>query len=61
MGRSTILKSAESLWPEYSMLKTTISVEENIDISRFLKLKAFLKHKNDGYNCVQKEWVADKL
>ncbi|XP_044260666.1 uncharacterized protein LOC123008737 isoform X2 [Tribolium madens] len=31
------------------MLKTTIFVNENVDISKFLKLRAFLKRQNAGY------------
>ncbi|XP_008194853.1 uncharacterized protein LOC100142506 isoform X2 [Tribolium castaneum] len=31
------------------MLKTTIFVNENIDISKFVKLRAFLKRQNAGY------------
>lgn len=41
--------SPPSLWSQYSMLKLTISVNKNIDISQFKKLIAFIKRKNDGY------------
>lgn len=47
--RSQHLKSPASLWSEYSMLKTTLSINDSIDISKFLKLRAFLKRRNDGY------------
>lgn len=47
--RSEILKSPASLWSEYSMLKLTITVQQNKDISKFERLKAYLKMKNDGY------------
>ncbi|KAJ8914926.1 hypothetical protein NQ315_016080 [Exocentrus adspersus] len=47
--KSKTLKSPASLWSEYSMLKSTLSIKENVDISKFLKLEAFLKRKNDGY------------
>lgn len=47
--RSEKLKSPSSLWCEYSMLKTTITLRENVDISKFYKLIAFLKKKNEGY------------
>lgn len=49
MERSEVLKSPASLWSEYSMLKLTISIQQNEDISKFKRLKAFLKRKNDGY------------
>lgn len=32
-----------TLWATYSMLKSTISSKHNIDISRYLRLQAFLK------------------
>ncbi|KAB0790419.1 hypothetical protein PPYR_15212, partial [Photinus pyralis] len=31
------------------MLKATILIKKNIDISRFPKLIAFIKRQNDGY------------
>lgn len=42
------LKSS-TLWSTYSMLKSTIMVKNNIDISKFPKLIAFLKQQNVGY------------
>lgn len=47
--KSAQLKSPSSLWCEYSMLKSTLFIKENIDISKYPKLRAFLKRKNDGY------------
>lgn len=47
--RSDTLKSPASLWCEYSMLKTTISLNKSTDISQFSKLIAFLKKKNKGH------------
>jgi integrase len=47
--RSTVLKSPSSLWSEYSMLKMTLSLNRNQDISKFTKLKMFLKRKNQGF------------
>lgn len=47
--RSAILKSPASLWSEYSMLKSTLYIHENVDISKYPKLRGFLKRKNDGY------------
>ncbi|CAH1126096.1 unnamed protein product [Ceutorhynchus assimilis] len=46
MSRNSI---ASTLWASYSMLKTTLNVNENVDISRYLKLRAFLKKKSLGY------------
>lgn len=42
-------KKACTLWAHYSMLKATISLKENIDISKFFKLVAFLKRQNIHY------------
>lgn len=38
-----------SLWAIYSMLRTTINLKNNVDISKYPKLCAFLKRKSDGY------------
>ncbi|RZC37984.1 hypothetical protein BDFB_014693 [Asbolus verrucosus] len=42
-------KKASTLWAHYSMLKSTISLKENIDISKFFTLIAFLKRQNINY------------
>ena len=47
--RSTKLKSPGSLWAEYSMVKSTLNLNDGIDISKYAKLVAFLKSKNAGY------------
>jgi integrase len=41
--------SPNYLWSMYSMLKATILVKHNIDISNYTKVIAFLKKKNVGY------------
>lgn len=38
-----------TMWSYYSMLKATLNVHDNIDISRYARLIAFLKRKSDGY------------
>ncbi|XP_044262164.1 multifunctional protein ADE2 isoform X4 [Tribolium madens] len=38
-----------SLWAAYSMLRTTLNLKNNVDISKYFKLGAFLKRKSDGY------------
>lgn len=45
------LKSCKpsTLWSIYSMLKSTLKYKNNIDISAFHKLIAFIKQKNKGY------------
>ncbi|KAK5637852.1 hypothetical protein RI129_000150 [Pyrocoelia pectoralis] len=45
---SNHLKSS-TLWSTYSMLKSTLAVKDNIDISKFRKLRTFLKKQNVGY------------
>jgi hypothetical protein len=42
-------KKVSTLWSHYSMLKSTLSLKENIDISNFFKLVAFLKRQNTNY------------
>lgn len=38
-----------SLWSIYSMLRSTINVKNNTDISKYKRLCAFLKRTADGY------------
>lgn len=40
---------ASTLWAHYSMLKSVFNIRENIDISKFPKLLAFLKRRNEGF------------
>lgn len=40
---------SSTLWSSYSMLKTCLIVQDNVDISKFSKLIAFLKRKSVGY------------
>lgn len=47
-GKSKSIK-ASSLWSEYSMVRSTLLINDNIDISKFGKLKAFLKRQSVGY------------
>ncbi|XP_060524184.1 uncharacterized protein LOC132700708 [Cylas formicarius] len=38
-----------SLWSLYSMLRSTINLKNNINISEYLRLRTFLKGQSDGY------------
>lgn len=38
-----------SLWSKYSMIRANLVAKENIDISQFKKLFAFLKRQSEGY------------
>lgn len=38
-----------SLWPKYSMLKSTLNLKNNVDISKFNKLIMFIKKQKVGY------------
>lgn len=40
---------ASTLWSQYSMLRSTLSIKNNVDISKYVKLRAFLKRQNDNY------------
>lgn len=40
-----------SLWSQYSMLKRTINIHENIDITGYNSILSFLKGKAQGYQC----------
>ena len=38
-----------SLWATYSKLRSTIHINDNIDIKQYHNLQAFLKRHSDGY------------
>lgn len=38
-----------TLWSIYSMLKKTILIKQQIDLTKYCRLRAFLKTKSDGY------------
>ncbi|KAJ8973903.1 hypothetical protein NQ317_018858, partial [Molorchus minor] len=40
---------SSTLWAQYSMVKSCLIIYDNIDISKFPKLIAFLKKNGDGY------------
>ncbi|KAJ8935663.1 hypothetical protein NQ318_012825 [Aromia moschata] len=40
---------ASTLWSQYSMLRTTINIEHNVDISTYPKLRSFLKRMSESY------------
>jgi hypothetical protein len=42
-------KKASSLWAKFSMLKSTLALKENIDVSKYFKVIAFLKRQNTSY------------
>lgn len=46
---STKWKSS-TLWKTYSILKSTVNVKHDIDISKYKKVKAFLKRSSDKYS-----------
>lgn len=46
--KSKILKSS-SLWSNYSMLKSTLLINKNVDISKYPKVVSFLKRQSVGY------------
>lgn len=50
---------SSTLWSYYSMIRTTLNIKHGIDISKYLKLRAFLKKKNEGY-CPKKSRVFTK-
>lgn len=47
--RNVQLKAHDSLWAEYSMIKSTTFLYDGIDISKVSTLIAYLKWKNVGY------------
>jgi integrase len=50
--------SKKSLWPTYSMLKSCLIIHENVDISTFKKLIAFLKRETE-HQCRKKSKILE--
>lgn len=46
-------KSPLSLWRDYSMLKSTLRLNHDVDIEKYSKLRAFLSRKTRGYQAKQ--------
>jgi hypothetical protein len=46
--KSKIVKPS-TLWSVYSMLRTMISINKNLDLSKYTNLIAFLKRQSEGY------------
>ena len=42
-------KKPSTLWAHYSMLRSTVNFKDNVDISKYTKLLAYLKKENAGY------------
>lgn len=40
---------SSTLWSTYSMLRSMLAINHDIDLSKHLKLRAFLKRKSAGY------------
>lgn len=38
-----------TLWSQYSMLRSTLDLKKGVNISKYSKLRAFLKRQNEGY------------
>lgn len=46
--RSTKVKPS-SLWSEYSMVRASLSVKDDVDIKKYVRLTAFLKRNSIGF------------
>jgi hypothetical protein len=42
-------KKSSTLWSIYSMLRSCLNINKNVDISRYAKLQAFLKKQGENY------------
>lgn len=47
---------SSSLWGIYSMLKATLIAKRNVDISKYVKLIAFLKRTREGYKAKNRKY-----
>jgi len=48
-------KKSSTLWSIYSMLRTTLLIKHDIDISKYTKVIAFLKRQSVGYKAKKSE------
>jgi hypothetical protein len=48
------------LWSQYSFLKSTLSIHNNINIETYPKLRAFLKRKSEGYQATKSKTFTPK-
>ncbi|XP_031327417.1 uncharacterized protein LOC116181409 isoform X2 [Photinus pyralis] len=47
---ATNLKMKSStMWSQYSMIKALLNLKHGLDISKYMKLRAYLKKQNEGY------------
>lgn len=44
---------SSTLWSQYSFLRSTLSIHNNINIETYPKLRAFLKRKSEGYQATK--------
>ncbi|CAH1379207.1 unnamed protein product [Tenebrio molitor] len=54
LEKSKIVKPS-TLWGVYSMLRTMISINKNLDLSKYTNLIAFLKRQSEGYRAKKSE------
>lgn len=40
---------SSTMWSQYSMVRSILNLRHGIDISKYLKLRAYLKKQNEGY------------
>lgn len=38
-----------TLWSHYSMVKSMLNIKQGLDIAKYMKLRAYLKKKNENY------------
>jgi hypothetical protein len=49
MSEQAKVQKSSTLWSRYSMLKASLVVNNNVDITKYCKLVAFLKRQSVGY------------
>jgi len=49
-----------TLWSVYSMLRSTLSVKHNVDISEYHKLRIFLKRQSTGFKSKKSKTLTPK-
>uniref|UniRef100_A0A1Y1M608 Tyr recombinase domain-containing protein n=1 Tax=Photinus pyralis TaxID=7054 RepID=A0A1Y1M608_PHOPY len=42
--------NSSTLWSKFSMIKASVLVKNGVDVSKYFKVIAFLKRKNEGYS-----------
>lgn len=59
-GEKSEKVQSSTMWSIYSMIKSTLLLKQNVDISKYCKLIAFLKRNNEGHQAKKSKVLSRK-